>query len=106
MQVILRSIAVCAVLASLNAAAWSQAEAPPSATLVYPHDTGAVANTGARDDVVISFPVHVTGAAWMRLEFESVELAGKLFAGSESVLRLTSTYDAAVQEMNSLHVGQ
>lgn len=77
-----------------------------STRIALPYDSGEFANQGAHPAVVLSFPVVVEGAAWVRLEFAEVQLAGDVFAGTGSILRVTSLYDAAVQELNGLHVAQ
>ncbi len=88
-------------------AALTRAEDPlPSIRIPMPVDSGAHSNAGSAPAVVLSFPVVVEGAAWMRLEFAQVELAGSVFDGSGAVLRITSLYDAAVQELNAVHVEQ
>lgn len=43
-------------------------------TVVYDHDTGLVSNTSAETQTVISFPVIVSGAEWLRLYFDTIEL--------------------------------
>jgi len=96
-----------ALCASLFLVAFARAEDPlPSIRVPLPFDSGAHANPGSAPAVVLSFPVIVEGAAWMRLEFSQVELAGSVFDGTGAVLRITSLYDAAVQELNAVHVGQ
>jgi V8-like Glu-specific endopeptidase len=88
-------------------AASARAEDPLSSLRVpMPLDSGSHANTGTQPAVVLSFPVVVEGAAWLRLEFESIELAGSDFDGTGAVLRITSLYDAAVQELHAVHVEQ
>ncbi len=88
-------------------AALARAEDPlPSIRIPMPMDSGAHSNAGSAPAVVLSFPVVVEGAAWMRLEFAQVELAGNVFDGSGALLRITSLYDAAVQELNAVHVEQ
>ena len=86
--------------------AMAQAAAPPSTTLTYPVDSGTAINTGATPQVVISFPVHVQGAQWMRLFFDSVQLSGDFFAGTGATLRITSVWDAGVMEMSAVNVRQ
>ena len=93
--------------ASLVLAAFARAEDPLSSIRVtMPLDSGPHANAGSAPAVVLSFPVVVEGAAWMRLEFASVELAGSVFDGTGAVLRITSLYDAAVQELDAVSVEQ
>jgi V8-like Glu-specific endopeptidase len=96
-------VAASVLLAPSSAA---QVQAPPSDLLAYYHDSGPVANEGTAPEVVVSFPVVVQDAPWMRLSFAEVELSGDLFAGTGSILRLTSVRDGAVQELNELHVTQ
>jgi V8-like Glu-specific endopeptidase len=50
--------------------------------------------------------VHEPGAAWIRLHFDDVQLAGEPGSGTESVLRLTSMLDGAVQELDALELMQ
>ncbi len=91
-------------LAGLALPCWSQEtlEAPPpSIDLAFAHDSGQVANTSGLPQVVISFPVNVQSAPWMRLFFSTIELAGDPDAGSGSILRMTSLYDAEVQELDA-----
>jgi V8-like Glu-specific endopeptidase len=99
---------VVAVAASalLAPAAAAQVEAPPASRLAYHYDSGRAANRGTSPEVVISFPVVVQEAPWVRLSFSEVELSGELFAGTGSILRITSVLDGEVQEMNELHVSQ
>lgn len=79
---------------------------PPSHDLVFQHDSGSFANTSGSPQVVLSFPVVVSGAPWMRLYFSSVELAGDPAAHTGSILRLTSVHDAEVQELDARGVRQ
>ena len=84
----------------------AQGNPPHSTTLIYPFNSGPAVNTGRAPQVVISFPVHVQGAKWMRLRFEQVQLSGSLFGGNGAILRMTSTLDAEVQEMSAVNVRQ
>ena len=96
-------------LAPLSALAAAQEELdapPPSIDVALSHDTGPVANTTGTPQVVISFPVNVHGSPWMRLHFSEIELAGDPALGTASILRLTSTNDAEVQELDSRGVRQ
>ncbi len=74
---------------------------PPSIDLAFARDSGQVANASGSAQVVISFPVNVQSAPWMRLFFSTIELAGDPDAGSGSILRMTSLYDAEVQELDA-----
>jgi V8-like Glu-specific endopeptidase len=97
-----QSIVLAAVLA---APAFAQ-DPLQSVHMDLSYDSGAVANPSANEMVVISFPVDVEGARWMRLEFAQVQLAGDVLAGTGAKLRITSLSDGAVQEMNAIHVEQ
>ena len=92
--------------AALGAGAAAQSSPPPSTHLPWSKDSGFIANTTAQTQVVISFPIYVEGADWLRLEFEDVQLGGNVYAGNGAFLRLTSTFDGAVQELNAIHVEQ
>lgn len=98
--------AVAAVAACLFVAQASAQDTPPSQIVDVSHDTGPVSNDGSQFAVVASFPISAPGAEWLRLYFAQVELAGDVLAGTGAVLRLTSFYDGAVQELNAIHVEQ
>jgi V8-like Glu-specific endopeptidase len=83
-----------------------QTSEPPTLHAPYAHDTGWVSNTTGQPRVVISFPVHVPEAEWLRLYFDEVHLSGDQLAGSGALLRITSHHDGFVQEMNASHVEQ
>ena len=84
----------------------AQQEAPPTVTVAFELDSGWAENEGTGLDVVVSFPVFMEGAAWMRLYFEDLTLSGDLLAGTGSILRMTALADGAVQEMDARHVQQ
>jgi V8-like Glu-specific endopeptidase len=84
----------------------AQQQPPPSERLDYVVDSGWHEAAGAVPTVVISFPVVVEGARWMRLEFADVDLAGDVLAGDGATLRITSLIDGAVQELNAISVEQ
>ena len=81
----------------------AQAGAPPSFEVHYPYDTGSVENRGKglAPEVIATFPVHYTGVPWMRLTFGAVDLGGDLLSGTGSILRVTSHFDGAVQELDA-----
>lgn len=95
---------IASALMVLPAAA--QSEAPRYAVHAFQLDSGVVANSGSVAEVVFSKEVRIDGAAWLRLMFREVTLAGDPFASTGSTLRLTSLWDGAVQELNSIHVEQ
>ncbi len=74
------------LLFTMGAAA--QTEAPPSVSSAYSHDSGWQENTGSSNEVVISFPVVVEGAEWVRLFFDDATLSGDFLAGSGSIAQL------------------
>jgi V8-like Glu-specific endopeptidase len=95
------------LLVGLSAAVVQAQQAPvPSYELRLPFDSGLVANTGSRSEVIISKTVHVEGADWLRLAFTNVQLSGDVEAGTGSILRITSFEDGYVQELNAVHVAQ
>ncbi len=104
MTLSLRLPAALLAAASLAAPAAAQISTPPSFSYDLAIDSGWVANTGAREEVVASFSVVATGVPWMRLQFEDVILAGSPNDESGSLLRITSHLDGAVQELNAHHV--
>ena len=70
-------------------------------------DSGFVFSEG-RDAGTVIFETHVhePGAAWVRLRFEDVQLAGAASSDTHSVLRLTSLLDGAVQELDPIELVQ
>jgi len=96
---------VLTVLA-LSSAPLAQQEAPPTTWVSVDQDSGWVSNDGPTRAVVASFTVAATGAEWMRLYFETVELAGDPLSGDGAILRITSHEDGAVQELDAIHVAQ
>lgn len=69
---------------------------PPSFQVARSYDTGLVVNTGDLTSSIASFPVHLAGASWIRLEFDHVELPSQ---GAR--LRITSVLDGAQQELDA-----
>lgn len=70
-------------------------------------DSGFVRGTArGGEEVVFESHVHEPGAAWVRLSFDDVQLAGVAGSGTNSVLRLTSLLDGAVQELDGLALVQ
>jgi len=96
-----RSLVPIAVLALVPLASRSQAQtAPlPMTQVSYPHDTGEVYNTSAETQTVISFPVLVSGAEWLRLYFDRIDLG-------EALLRITSYEDGDAQHLRARHCGE
>ncbi len=72
-----------------------------SSTVPFVYDSGYASNVTDQDQVVIAFPVKSSGASWLRLQFDSVELSGDPDTDSGSILRVTSLYDADAQVMNA-----
>ncbi|MBI5433630.1 MAG: hypothetical protein HZA52_12440 [Planctomycetes bacterium] len=82
-------------------------EAPPASEWVgYHADTGRVENLSAERAVVASFPVEVEGAPWMRLHFSEIGLSGSEANGDTSIVRITSYYDGATQELDARAAAQ
>jgi V8-like Glu-specific endopeptidase len=101
-----RCLQVLAVAALLSGDILAQKEAPPTVNLPFEYDSGWVENTRPNPEVVISYPIVIEGAEWMRLYFEDVDLSGDLLAGTGSILRITALEDGAIQEMDSRHLEQ
>jgi hypothetical protein len=102
-RIALSSALAAALLAPPGTA---QQAPPPSIDLPYVYDSGEVSSPARSTAVVISTPVRVEGAQWLRLQFQLVQLAGEAEDGSGSILRISSYRDGAIQEMNAIHVGQ
>jgi len=100
-QILARFVLALAALAPALGAQQTLDAPPPAHDVAFAFDSGAQANHSGAAAVVISFQAKVAGAPWMRLFFSSVELAGDPGAGNGSVLRLTSLYDAQVQELDA-----
>ncbi len=70
-------------------------------------DSGMIQATGREtEQVLFQSHVHEPGAAWIRLQFDDVRLPGSHNSGTESVLRLTSMLDGAVQELDAIELLQ
>jgi hypothetical protein len=102
------SRSVCALALSLALCAPLSAQFGPSplVTVDYAHDSGVGQHSADGMAVVLSFPVIYEGALSLRLHFDEVQLAGHIYNGTGSILRITSLSDGAVQTMNALHVEQ
>ncbi len=95
--------AVAAFSAAVVPLAGAQQHTPPSVTVEHRYDSGLVRNTGKAREVIIAFPVQVSGARWLRLEFDRIDLANEFQGDRRSVLRITSLHDGAVQELTAAH---
>ena len=95
---------VSSLLFLFAGAVHAQQEAPPTINVPYEYDSGWFANDESGPVVVISFPVYMEGAEWMRLYFEDLALADD--GDASSILRLTALEDGAIQEMTSVHARQ
>ncbi|MFT7668382.1 MAG: V8-like Glu-specific endopeptidase [Planctomycetota bacterium] len=94
------------LLAAICGTAGAQQEAPPSINIPYEFDSGWFENTSSTPEVVLSFPVVMDGAEWIRLYFEDLTLSGNLADDTGSILRLTALKDGSIQELNARHVTQ
>jgi hypothetical protein len=90
----------------LGPTAEAQINPVPAQAVPIHQDTGWVANTGTQKGVVGAFTVHTPGAAWMRLNFSELNLAGDPGNGSGSALRITSTKDGYYQIFNAISAAQ
>lgn len=79
---------------------------PISVNVPYEFDSGWYENEQSMPEVVLSFPVFLENAEWMRLYFEEVTLSGDLAKGTGSILRLTALEDGSTQELNARHMSE
>lgn len=101
-----RALALSVFLLFLAPSSFAQQEAPPSITIPLAFDSGSVENQTGAPATVISIPISVAQAPWMRLKFSEVVLAGDPEQGTGSMLRVTSLLDGAEQRMNARHVAE
>ncbi len=94
------------LLAATAGPATGQTGALPSQEVPQAHDTGLVANPTAQERVVASFVVHVTGAPWLRLAFDQLQLAGDALAGTGARVRMISALDGGTQELDAIRASQ
>jgi len=94
---------LCLVLCAPLSAQFGES---PLVTVDYVHDSGVGQHSGDGMQVVLSYPVFYEGALSLRLHFDEVQLAGHIYNGTGSILRITSLSDGAVQTMNAVHVDQ
>lgn len=87
-------------LGGLASAAPQNPARPPRTQVALGSDTGEIFHGGSGRQVLVSFPVHVPGAKWMRLKFGQVLLAGDTALGNASTLRITSHLDGGTQELD------
>ncbi len=99
-----------AALLLVGAPVLAAAQRLPAASLEIDvvHDSGLVRNaeTEGGPRVLASFPVQVEGARWLRLHFDTVELAGSRERRDASFLRLTSMHDGCEQRLDALALRQ
>ncbi len=101
-----RPLLAAGLVALFTGAAAAQSQSPEFFKVPLEHDSGEHASPQNGPEVVISFPVQLAGASWLRLYFEDVELAGDVLLGNGAVLRLTSWLDGDVQELNARQLEQ
>ena len=94
------------VMSLATAAAHAQTAPLPDAYEELAVDSGFVVNDGTERSAIFETVVQQPNAAWMRLEFASVDLGARPAGGAHTVIRVTSLLDGAVQHLNALHVGQ
>jgi V8-like Glu-specific endopeptidase len=94
------------VSTAFTTAARGQTAAPPSLPIDARHDSGWVSNEGREPAIVIAYVVEQPGAEWIRLHFDDISLAGDVYGGTASTLRLTSVLDGALQTLDARHARQ
>jgi len=94
--------------AAPSARAQEAVTAPAGGTAVEARiDSGLLRHESAdRNGVIFQSHVHDPGAAWIRLRFDDVQLAGEVSTDTNSILRLTSLLDGAVQELDAIELVQ
>ncbi|MFG0293290.1 MAG: trypsin-like peptidase domain-containing protein [Phycisphaerales bacterium JB065] len=102
------SLAIAAGLHAPAAQAQDARTAPMGGDIIESRIDSGFLHATARDAGTVVFQTHVhePGAAWIRLRFEDVQLPGVHGSGTESVLRLTSMLDGAVQELDAIELMQ
>ncbi len=90
----------------LSGSSPAEVNPPPFNRLTYLEDSGWHENTSGAPAVLISFPVIVDKAGWLRLYFEEVTLSGDPLTAEGSILRMTALEDGAIMEMNARHLEQ
>ena len=92
------------IVPALPALAQEPITAPAGGTVIDARiNSGFLRGSGrVAEEIVFQSHVHEPGAAWLRLTFEDVQLAGNPGTGTDSVLRLTSMLDGAVHELDAI----
>lgn len=99
--------AIPALLIVLAAGAAAAKSPLPHRYVAVAVDSGAVRNLGAERATVFAETVEVEGAGWLRLYFADTVLgAAPAAGGAETVLRLTSLEDGAVQHHTAKTLAQ
>lgn len=104
--VLSRAAAALAVSLALCSPLSAQFDDAPLVSVDFVHDSGVGEHVGEGLAVVLSYTVYYEGALSLRLHFDAVQLAGHVFDGSGSSLRITSLSDGAVQTMNAVQLDQ
>lgn len=84
-----------------------QVEAPAFSQVPYVLDTGWVesaASSSTELELTETLTVQQPGAAWMRIYFDEVVLAGDPLAGTGAELRILSLVDGGLQRMNAIEI--
>ncbi|MFU8829765.1 MAG: hypothetical protein ACNA8P_10085, partial [Phycisphaerales bacterium] len=92
------------VVPALSALAQEPITAPAGGIVIDARINSGFLRGSGRDaeEIVFQSHVHEPGAAWLRLTFDDVQLAGNPGTGTDSVLRLTSMLDGAVHELDAI----
>jgi V8-like Glu-specific endopeptidase len=101
--------AVAAVLVAMGAVvcpAAGQAEPLEQREVEVRMDSGLVGPRKGERGAIFSTVVSVRDASWLRLRFDDVLLGAAPCGGEETILRITSLLDGAVQTLNEAHLRQ
>ncbi|MDY7108520.1 MAG: hypothetical protein SYC29_07765 [Planctomycetota bacterium] len=101
--------AVAAVLAAMGAVVWpaaGQAERLQQREVDIRVDSGLVRPRDGERAAVFSTVISIPEASWLRLRFDEVILGAPPRGGEETILRITSLLDGAVQTLNAVQLQQ
>jgi V8-like Glu-specific endopeptidase len=104
-------VASCGLAISTGLAHAQTPATPPSFTVDYPFDSGALAapgvfTNGMPETVLSSVEVTIPGAAWLRLKFGAgTSLSGDPASDNATFVRITSIADGSVQQLNAEQFG-
>jgi len=97
---------VVVICAALSANVVGQVQPLDQVAVPMGVNSGLVHNTSVSRRVVYDRVVRVAGAQWIRLSFDDVVLGSVPDDGLQTILRMTSLADGAVQTLDAIELGQ